>query len=255
MKNRIALRLSYDGTNYAGWQRQKNAVTVQEVVEAALLKLTGEQITIAGASRTDAGVHASGQVAHFDTASSIPGDRFCLALNTFLPPDIRVMSSTQADADFHSRFNAVRKTYRYTICNAPVAHALYNNRAWHVRPPLDTNAMRKAAESLIGEHDFAAFRAAGGQPVRSTVRRVEHVELQLPSPDENLLNLVITGSGFLYNMVRIIAGTLVYVGMGKLPPDVISQMIATKNRKLGGPTAPPQGLILCSVEYPNGGLP
>jgi len=242
---RIALKLSYDGTRYAGWQRQHNALSVQQVVEGALYRLLGEAVAVTGASRTDAGVHARGQMVHFDTAASVPPDRYAYALNPFLPPDVRVMASAAVPGDFHARFMARGKTYRYHIDNAPHADALTANRAWHVFHPLDMAAIQGAADALMGTHDFTAFAAAGG--THKTARRT--VTQARWSRQDNLLTFEIAGNAFLYNMVRIIVGTLVYVGMGKIPPETIAHMLATHRRTDGGPTAPPQGLVLWAVRY------
>lgn len=243
---RVLITLSYDGTAYAGWQRQLNAVAVQQRVEEALFRLTGEHIPVTGASRTDAGVHALGQCAHFDTASRIPAERFPYALNTCLPPDIRVLTGREVDGRFHARFDACGKQYVYRIHNAPHASALYRNLTAHVPVPLQVPAMRRALPALLGTHDFAAFQASGGT-ARTTVRTLGVAELSQAGGD---LTLTLRGNAFLYNMVRIVAGTLIEVGKGKLAEDCFSQALAGGGRLALGPTAPACGLTLVRVFYP-----
>lgn len=242
---RIKLILEYDGTNYAGWQRQINALSVQQVLEDALSKLTDEAMSCTGSSRTDAGVHAIGQTVHFDTSSHIPAEKFSYALNTMLPSDIRVRASSEAAPDFHARFGAVRKQYRYLIHCAPHASAIHRNRRAHVMYPLDVVLMQAEADALIGRRDFAAF-AASGSIVKDTVREIYRAEV---SRDGEEVRLVIEGNGFLYNMVRIIAGTLIAVGTGKLQPGAIARAIETGNRLDLGITAPARGLTLMEVWY------
>lgn len=245
MRN-IKLTLEYDGTNYHGWQVQKNAVTVQEKVEKALEQLLGTRVGVTGCSRTDVGVHAYGQVAHFHADSAIPADKFAYALNNLLPEDMVVRKSEEAPEDFHARYSSKCKRYRYLIYNAPHHSALMRNRACHVRPELDFEAMKKAAEYFVGRHDFAAFQATGGQ-VRSTVREIYNMNIL--KKDENIIDLEVTGNGFLYNMVRIIAGTLIYVGMGKLAVAEIPDILESLDRTRAGKTAPPQGLYLMEIYY------
>ena len=242
---RVLLTISYDGTAYAGWQRQFNAMAVQQRVEEALRRLTGEAIVVTGASRTDAGVHALGQRAHFDTASRISAERFPYAMNACLPRDIRVLAGEEVDGRFHARFDAKGKQYAYRIHNARYASALYRNLTAHVPVPLDVGAMRRALPVLLGTHDFAAFQASGGTAKR-TVRTLEAAEL-LQNGDE--LTLVIRGNAFLYNMVRIIAGTLVEIGKGKLTGECFQNALDTGNRLALGPTAPACGLELTRVFY------
>ena len=242
---RIGITIEYDGTDYAGWQRQENALAVQQVIEDALSKLTNVPTVISGASRTDAGVHALGQVAHFDTDSSIPSGKFSFALNTMLPDRIRITHSQQVSGDFHARFMAKGKRYIYRIYSAPHASALYRNLSAHVIYPLDVTAMQKEAQFMIGTHDFSAF-AASGSVVKDTVRTVTKCEITNDSP---FITLTIEGTGFLYNMVRIVAGTLILVGTGKLEPGAITRAIESKNRLDLGPTAPAQGLVLVKVYY------
>ena len=242
---RIHLTVEYDGSAYAGWQRQSNAMTVQEKLERAVKRLTGETVCVSGASRTDAGVHALGQSAHFDTESRIPADKFSFALNTMLPPDIRVVASEEVDAEFHARFSGKGKRYRYLIHAAPHAGALNRLTHAHVIYPLDVEKMRAEAKDLIGEHDFAAF-AASGSVVKDTVRRIWRADVAQSGSE---ICLTVEGNGFLYNMVRIIAGTLIGVGSGKLEPGAFRRAIASGDRLDLGITAPAHGLTLMRVFY------
>lgn len=242
---RVKLTIEYDGTNYAGWQRQKNAVSVQEMIERAFFSAAGETVCIYGAGRTDAGVHARAQVAHFDTNSKIPADKISFALNMHLPPDIRVLNSQETAEDFHARYCALGKTYRYTIHNGVHAPAILRYTAAHVRGRLDIEAMQKAAEAVKGTHNFAAF-CAGGSEVASTVRTVTRLDVIEHSP---LIHIDITGSGFLYHMVRIIAGTLIEVGQKKRFPECMAKIIAGRDRNAAGITAPAKGLMLMEVHY------
>ena len=242
---RIKLILEYDGTAYAGWQRQVNAIAVQQRVEEAIASLTGTPHSVTGASRTDAGVHARGQTVHFDTQSPIPPERWLLAMNTRLPSDIRVVHSEQADSTFHARFHAERKCYTYSIVNAAHAPAIGRQYAWHFVPPLDVGRMQEAARTIEGTHDFACCMASGGES-KTTVRTVFSAIVE---QKEETIRFAIEGDGFLYNMVRILAGTLCYVGQGKLPTDSIARALQTGDRLLLGPTAPPQGLCLEWIQY------
>ncbi len=242
---KIHLIVEYDGTDYAGWQRQSNAMTVQEWLEKAVKKLTGETVCVHGASRTDAGVHALGQSAHFETESRIPADKFSFALNTILPPDIRVSRSEEVDADFHSRFSGKGKRYRYLFYAAPHAGALNRRTHAHVIYPLDVNKMATEAETLVGTHDFGAF-AASGSVVKDTVRTIYRAEVTQNGPE---IQLIVEGNGFLYNMVRIIAGTLIGVGSGKVEPGAFRRAIESGSRLDLGITAPAHGLTLMEVFY------
>ncbi len=244
MRN-IKLTIEYDGTAYHGWQSQQNAVTVQDVVTNAIMKLTGEKVSITGASRTDAGVHALGQVCNFFTASPIPADKFAYALNTLLPKDIVIRGSEQVPSDFHARFSAKGKMYRYVFYNSPFPSALERNRAYHIYYPLDESAMTSAAAHLVGTHDFEAFSAAGSS-VKSTVRTITKASVIRRG---DLVELTVAGDGFLYNMVRIIAGTLVEVGFGKKMPGDVPDIIKSLDRRLAGRTAPAQGLYLVEIYY------
>ena len=242
---RILLTVEYDGTAYAGWQRQLNGLAVQQVLEEALSEACAHPVTVTGSSRTDAGVHAKMQMVHFDTGCTIPPDKFPFVLNNLLPPDIRVQKAREVPPDFHARFLTSGKTYTYRILNNRHGSALLRNTHWHVPVPLDVSAMKQALSFLPGTHDFAAFQAAGGT-ARTTVRTVDRVELTADGP---VLTLTISGNAFLYNMVRIIAGTLAAVGQGKIAEDEISAIIESKDRSRAGQTAPPDGLYLSDVKY------
>lgn len=242
---RIRLTIEYDGCAYSGWQRQENALAVQQVIEETLGKLTGEKIGVTGASRTDAGVHALGQVAAFDTQSRIPAEKFSFALNTMLPADIRIRESAEADPDFHPRFQAEGKLYRYRVYAAPHASALERNLCAHVIYPLDVHKMRAEAQDMLGRHDFAAF-AASGSVVKDTVRKMLATSVCAQGPH---VEFRIYGTGFLYNMVRIFAGTLIGVGSGKMESGAIRRAIETGDRLQLGVTAPAHGLTLMRVDY------
>ena len=242
---RILLTVSYDGTNYAGWQLQENAVAVQQRVEEALERLIHTPVRVTGASRTDAGVHALGQRFHFDTFSRIPADKYAFALNTCLPADIRILSGREVSSDFHARFDAQGKRYTYRIHNAPHASALYRNVTAHVPYKLDIPRMQNALEDLLGTHDFAAFQASGGT-AKTTIRTLTDVQL-LQNGD--LLTLTVCGNAFLYNMVRIITGTMLDIGMGRKPADAFHTALETGNRLALGITAPACGLELTHVYY------
>jgi tRNA pseudouridine38-40 synthase len=244
MRN-IKLLIEYDGSQYAGWQRQQNAVTIQEKIEKALLKLTGERLSIIGSGRTDSGVHARGQVANFITSSRIPPERFAYALNALLPRSIRIIGSEEVDEDFHAQFSAVGKKYKYSMIVSPHGTAIGHQYLHHIYVPLDIRAMKEAAKHFIGTHDFAAFMAAGS-PVKSTVRTIYDTDLVW---DEPYLYFSVTGNGFLYNMVRIIVGTLIDVGKGKINQNSIPDILASRDRRRAGPTAPPNGLSLEEVYY------
>ena len=244
---RILLTISYDGTAYVGWQRQLNGISVQQELEEALQKVVGEATPVTGASRTDAGVHALGQCAHFDTRSTIPADRFPYALNTHLPQDIKVIHGRDVDACFHARFDAVGKTYTYRIHNAPHPSAICRHTMAHVSAKLDLDAMREAMKDLPGTHDFSAFQSTGGS-VKTTVRTLTHLEL---TKKNERITLLVQGNAFLYNMVRIIAGTLIEIGKGKLDRNCFQKAFETGDRRSLGPTAPAHGLELTRVFYPH----
>jgi tRNA pseudouridine38-40 synthase len=245
MTRRIRLIIEYDGSNYAGWQRQLNAMSVQARLEEAIFSLTCENVSVTGASRTDAGVSACRQAAHFDTASRVPGDKFSYALNALLPPDIRVRESRVASADFHARHHAKAKLYRYLIYVSPHAPAIGRRIMAHVAYPLDETLMAREARAMPGAHDFKAF-AAAGSCAKNTVRTVLRTDV-LKRRDVIAVNIM--GDGFLYNMVRIYAGALIGVGSGKLNPGAISRAINSKDRLDLGVTAPASGLTLMRVFY------
>lgn len=255
MTRRILLRVAYDGTNYHGWQLQPNAATIEGELNRALCVLTGEKIVVTGASRTDAGVHALGNVAVFDTTSRIPAEKFSYALNQRLPEDIVIQSSKQVADDFHPRHCDCRKTYEYDILNRTFPLPAYRNTAYFLYGTLNIEAMRRACQAFLGEHDFASFCAAGAQ-VQTTVRKIYSLEVECrPLTEANvgsadqLLTIRVKGNGFLYNMVRIIAGTLVEVGRGHIKPEEVADIIAAKDRAKAGPTAPARGLRLVEIEY------
>ena len=320
MTRRILLRVAYDGTNYHGWQLQPNAATIEGELNRALCALTGEEIVVTGASRTDAGVHALGNVAVFDTTSRIPAEKFSYALNQRLPEDIVIQSSKQVADDFHPRHCDCRKTYEYDILNRTFPLPAYRNTAYFLYGTLNIEAMRQACQAFLGEHDFASFCAAGAQ-VQTTVRTIYSLEVECrplteagtPVPPasgeavnaadgkhgeqvqqaqsasgemlnaaagesdeqvqqaqpesgetaipaaggvnagsaDQLLTIRVKGNGFLYNMVRIIAGTLVEVGRGHIKPEEVAGIIAAKDRAKAGPTAPARGLRLVEIEYRN----
>ena len=244
MRN-IKLTIEYDGTAYHGWQSQVNATAVQDVVASAVAALTGEKCTVTGSSRTDTGVHALGQVCNFHTGSAIPAAKFAYALNTLLPEDIVIRKSEEVPDGFHARFSAKGKKYRYLFYNSVFPSALLRSRACHVYYPLDTGAMGKAAGYLTGTHDFIAFSAAGGS-VKTTVRTITEAAV---ARDGELVELTVAGDGFLYNMVRIIAGTLAEVGFGRIKADDVPRIIDSRDRREAGRTAPAHGLYLVEVYY------
>ncbi len=242
---RVKLTVAYDGTNYCGWQVQPNGITVQKVLNQCLSEFTGENIETIGASRTDAGVHALGNVAVFDTEMRMPGDKFSFALNQRLPEDIRIQKSEEVDADFHPRYVKSQKTYEYRIlnCRFPIPTERFYSHFTYI--PLDVDKMKEAASYLIGEHDFKSFCGTGAQ-VKTTVRTVKEIQIE-KSGDR--ITIRITGEGFLYNMVRIIAGTLMDIGGGLYPPEKMKEILEAKDRKKAGPTAPARGLTLMKIQY------
>lgn len=242
---RVLLRVAYDGTEYCGWQVQPNANTVEGELAKALKGLFGAEIEIIGASRTDAGVHAMGNVAVFDTDSRMPAEKISYALNTRLPDDIRVRKSMQVPDDFHPRHTDCVKTYEYNIYNDQFDNPLYSRYSHFCYGEIDVDKMNEAAKYIVGEHDFTAFCAAGSQVVDKT-RTVYSLEA---IRNDRLITIRITGNGFLYNMVRIIAGTLLKVGQGAMEPTQVQKAIESKNRNDAGPTAPAKGLRLVEIKY------
>jgi len=241
----IKLILKFVGTNYCGWQVQKNGITVQQCLNEAVSKVTGEKISTVGCGRTDSGVHAEAYVASFKTKSTIPPERFSYALNAFLPEDIVCVHSEVAEDDFDAGRSAIKKTYTYRIFNSEFNNPFYEPFTYHIKAPLDVEAMRSAARHFCGTHDFFGFAAAGFS-VKTTVRTIYSLNI---SEKNNIINIEVTGDGFLYNMVRIIAGTLVFCGIHKIKPDEIPDIIASKDRSRAGITAPAKGLFLTEVFY------
>lgn len=242
----IKLTLEYDGTGLAGWQRQENGPSVQQHLEEALEQMVRARTPVQGASRTDAGVHARGQVAHFCTSSTIPLRGFRRGLNSLLPPSIAVVAAEEAPDGFHARFSAVGKHYRYTLLTRPERSPLLRDRAWHRPEPLDLHAMVRAAAHMEGERDFHAFRAAGCT-AHTTIRRVSSIAMTRPEPD--FVHIDVRGNAFLRNMVRIMVGTLVAVGHGRLHADDIPHILESRDRTAAGQTAPAHGLTLMAVFY------
>lgn len=242
---KILLTIAYDGTKYFGWQRQHNFVTVQGEVEKSLTKLFNTNIAAAGASRTDTGVHAIGQRATFEIETTIPIDKLPYAINNVLPKDIRVHKAEEVDLNFHPQYNAKNKTYRYKIYNAPFPNPMLNNYTWHVPKEIDIEKMKEGAEYILGQHDFSAFCASGATS-KTRVRTVYSLEIY---KEDNIIYFDINGNGFLYNMIRIIAGTLVYVGTGKFEPSDIPKIINSLDRTKAGKTAPAEGLTLMHINY------
>lgn len=242
---RIALIIEYDGTNYVGWQIQPNGVSVQETIGEAFNKLIGERPVLHASGRTDSGVHARAQVAHFDTDCRIPEDKFAYALNTRLPGDVRIKASFSVPEDFHARFWVKEKHYVYTINNAPHASAFTRNTALHVHYPMNVELLNEAAKLFLGTHDFNAFRSSGGLNA-STERTVFESEW---TRDGDTLAYHVAGSGFLYNMVRIMVGTMIRIGEGFDDPDVIAEALSNPARDNAGDTAPAHGLMLYRVKY------
>ena len=263
---RIKLTVAYDGTNYHGWQLQPGKATIEGELNKALSLLAGEQVCVIGASRTDAGVHALGNVAVFDTSSHIPAEKFAYALNQRLPADIVIQCSEEVPGDFHPRRCGCRKTYEYTILNRRFPLPQYRDTAYFYYGNLDISSMRKACSAFIGEHDFAGFCSSGAQ-VQSTTRTIYSLEIleeNMPEPAcitetnkyENnpvrtgrIITIRVQGNGFLYNMVRIIAGTLLEAGKGRINPDDIEEIIASCDRSRAGATAPARGLKLVQILY------
>ncbi len=239
------LQLMYDGTHYSGWQRQQNVVTIQGELENALSIVTREEVSTVGVSRTDAGVHAARFTANVHLENKIDSYRLFRGTNALLPEDIRLLSAEPCDEDFNARFDAVKKTYLYRIDTTPHGNVFYRSYAWHVPQALDLTNMQKAADCFVGSHDFSGFMAQGGSS-KTFTRTIFESSL---SEQDGILTYRITGNGFLYNMVRIISGTLVGVGKGKISPDDIPAIILSKDRTRAGMTAPAHGLTLLKAEY------
>lgn len=267
---RILLRIAYDGTNYVGWQMQPNGIAIEEILNSELSALLNEKIVVIGASRTDSGVHADGNVAVFDTETRIPADKICFALNQRLPSDIVCRASFEVCPDFHPRYAECTKTYEYTIYNDVHPNPLKSRYSYFVYMPLDVDAMKRASQYLIGEHDFASFCSAHAQ-VKTTVRTVYSIEINADYGEKSEndpstgrmkqysahdIRIRISGNGFLYNMVRIIVGTLCKVGYHFYPPEHVKEILDGCDRSLAGPKAPAGGLRLVEIRYINGyGVP
>ncbi|MEN6594277.1 MAG: tRNA pseudouridine(38-40) synthase TruA [Clostridiaceae bacterium] len=245
MSRRIRIIVAYDGTNYVGWQLQENGVSVQQRLNEALLAVTGEQIRVHGSGRTDSGVHARAQVAHFDTTARMPANKFAIAMNMRLPRDIRVLFSEEVPEEFHARFSAKNKTYRYTVQTGLHADVFCRDTALHLHTPVDFDRMAIAARDALGEHDFSAFMTTGSK-IESTVRTVTRSEW---TREGAFYYYDVSANGFLYNMVRILVGTILEIGAGNLPEHAIAHALETKNRLDAGPTAPAHGLMLMRVVY------
>lgn len=240
--------VSYDGTGYSGWQIQDNAKTIEGELNKAILSITGEDVELIGASRTDAGVHSLASMCVFDTQARMPADRFSYALNTRLPEDIRVVWSREVSMDFHPRHQLTEKTYEYHICNSEFLAPTRRLYVFHEKRPMDVAKMQEGAKFLVGEHDFKSFCAADSQ-AETTVRNICSIDVEKES-DEVIIR--VTGNGFLYNMVRIIAGTLMWVGLGVRTPDDVKDILEAKSRSAAGPTAPANGLLLSKFVFLEG---
>ena len=245
MRN-IKLLIEYDGTNYHGWQVQPNGLTIQEVIEKKVEVMTGQHVRLIASGRTDAGVHALGQVANFRTSAAIPVEGFWRGLNSLLPPDIVIQSAEEVETEFHAQHGVKRKTYRYLILNQEVPSAIYRNYSWHIPLPLNVSAMQDAAGILLGKKDFTTFRAAdpdANDPVR------EVFQAGWLMKEGNFLGFTVEADGFLKHMVRNIVGTLVEVGKGKISAAEFQRILEARDRRQAGITAPPQGLFLVEVKY------
>ena len=242
---RIRLTVAYDGTNYHGWQVQDNGITIESELNRCLEELLGEPVQVIGASRTDAGVHALGNIAVFDTKSQMPAEKFSYALNQRLPEDIRIQRSQEVAPDWHPRHHSSRKTYEYRIYRAEFPMPVRRLYSYFTYRVLDVDKMRQAAVYLAGEHDFKSFCQTGAQ-VESTLRTVYSLDVEEQGPE---LVIRVCGNGFLYNMVRIIAGTLMEVGQGRCEPERMTAILEARDRAAAGPTAPAQGLMLVRYEY------
>ncbi len=247
---RVRLEIEYDGTPFSGWQVQRKRVSVQGLLEEAVASVAGGRVRLHGAGRTDAGVHALGQVAHFDTASALPAENIRRGANTRLPAEIVIVAAADVGPGFHARYAATGKLYRYLIHRRPAPSPFWRSRAWHYPSPLNVKRMTSAAAVLKGRRDFAAFTASGSS-VRTTERTVRRIEI---AEDGDLLVVAIEADGFLYKMARNIVGTLVAVGAGDIPLARLRKILASGDRREAGPTAPACGLYLAGVLYGEGRL-
>lgn len=242
---RVKIIVAYDGTRYCGWQVQPNGITIEEVLNKKLSELLGEVITVTGASRTDSGVHSLGNVAVFDTKTRMPADKISFALNQRLPEDIVIQGSCEVAPDWHPRYQNSQKTYEYRILNRTFRMPTRRLDTYFYHYPLDVKKMQQAADYLVGEHDFKSFCSIHSQ-AETTVRTIYGCQVQR---QEDVITIRVTGSGFLYNMVRIIAGTLIQVGGGETAPEQMPGILAARNRSAAGPTAPAHGLTMIGIEY------
>lgn len=242
---RVFMKIAYDGTNYCGWQIQINGITVEEVINRELSRLLGEEIAVIGASRTDSGVHALGNVAVFDTDTRIPAEKICFALNQRLPEDIRILESKEVPADFHPRFCNSTKTYEYRILNRKIPVPTERLYTHFVYMDLDVEKMQEAAKYIVGEHDFKSFCSVNSS-AETTIRTIYELTVE-KQQDEIVIR--VSGNGFLYNMVRIIAGTLMEAGRGNIEPEQIIAMLKARDRQAAGPTAPACGLMLVKYDF------
>lgn len=244
MRN-IKLTIEYDGKDFNGWQKQPTKLNIQGTIEQAIKQITGEDVELNASGRTDAGVHALGQVANFKTNSQIPIEKFAIAINSKLKRSIVIKKAEEVDERFHSRLSCKKKTYRYIINNSPEGTAIYRNLETHIPQKLDLSQMKKSIKYFEGEHDFKAFKASGTSS-KSSVRTIYKADIY---QENEKIFIEITGNGFLYNMVRIIVGTLVEVGLGKIKPEKIIDIIQQGKRENAGKTFPPNGLYLLKVMY------
>ena len=245
MRN-IKLTIEYDGRDFNGWQKQSDKLNIQGTIENAIKAITGEEVELNASGRTDAGVHAIAQVANFKTNSNLPIEKFAVAINSKLKRTIRIQKAEEVEERFHSRYNCKQKTYRYVINNGEQGSAIYRNLEYFVPAKLNIKEMKKAIKFFEGEHDFKSFKASGTSS-KSSIRIIYKAEVK-ELPNERIC-IELTGNGFLYNMVRIISGTLVDVGLGKIEPKEILDIIKSEKRENAGKTLPPQGLYLLNVEY------
>ena len=252
---RIRLDVEYEGTRYHGWQIQAEVLTIQQVLEETLARILGEGNRVVGAGRTDAGVHAWGQVAHFNAQNGMACRSLLMAMNSLLPEDIVIRAVTEVPPDFHARKSARKKCYEYWIWNHCLPSVFSRRYEWHLKKPLEIGSMTRAARSLPGERDFSSFQAAGSSPGTNPVRNLSLVQVE--SMGENRLRISVEGDSFLRQMVRILVGTLVEVGLGRIREDEIPEILSARDRRRAGITAPAQGLFLRWVQYPegSGGLP
>lgn len=240
----IKIEISYEGTKYSGWQKQKNSLGIQGEIELAIEKATGKKVSLVGSGRTDAGVHAISQVANFDVDTTIPIEKMAEVITNFLPKDISIKKAEEVEDNFHARFSAHRKTYRYQMYVSRIRNPFLVNRAYQLKYDIDVEKMKKESKSLLGEHDFCGFMSSGSS-VKSTVRTIFDIDI---FTQREMVVIEICGNGFLYNMVRIITGTLIDIGRGKIN-DSMDEILESKDRSMAGHTAPACGLYLKSVEY------